>query len=374
VYFSILPFLFYLSYCGTIAPTYHRISKTSNKPHNTFTIPQSILDSDMKVPSFFLTALLLAASPQKSQGFLSRDMVATACSVGAVCVAASCIKIISTGDMCLVERLGMYNRAMGPGIHVVFHPFERISFQGTLREQVLDVPPQECFTKDNAPLTADAIVYLRINSMKDACYEIFNVMNAVMNLCLTHVREEVGRLTLEESFSSRGELNRALLLSLNDVCKSWGIEITRVEIQRLQPSPEIMRALESQIAADRAKRATILQSEGEKAKLVNEADGRAAAMVANAEARQKSMILASHGEAERQRMEADGIRLAIETLASAISGEGGSRSEAIKDSLKFLMQKQYLETQGKFASSDGTRVLMFPSQENLPVNIHSLIQ
>jgi len=199
-------------------------------------------------------------------------------------------------------------------------------------------------------------------------------MNAVLNLCLTHVREEVGRLTLEESFSSRGELNKALLLSLNAVCKKWGIEITRVEIQHLQPSPEIMKALESQIAADRKKRAAILQSEGEKAKLINEADGRAAARIADAEARQKSMVLASHGEAERQRLEAEGIRVAIETIANAIAEEGHSRSEAIQDSLRFLMHKQYLETQGKFASSDGTRVLMFPSQENLPVNVHSLIQ
>lgn len=328
----------------------------------------------MKNSSIFLPVYLLIASLQPSQSFLNREIAATACSIGAVCIAASCIKIISTGDMCLVERLGKYNRQLKPGINFLFCPFEKISFQGTLREQVLDVPPQECFTFDNAPLTADAIVFLRIVNMNDACYEVFNVMNAVLNLCLTHVREEVGRLTLEESFSSRGELNKALLLSLNKVCKNWGVEITRVEIQHLQPSAEIMRALESQIAADRKKRAAILQSEGEKLKLINEADGRAAARIADAEARQKSMILASHGEAERQRVEAEGIRVGIETIAKAIAGEGHSRAQAVKDSLHFLMHKQYLETQGKFASSDGTRVLMFPSQENLPVNIHSLVQ
>ncbi len=95
---------------------------------------------------------------------------------------------------------------------------ERISFQDTLREQILDVPPQECFTLDNAPLTADAIVYMKITNMKDACYEVSNVKNAILNLFLTNVREEVGRLTLEESFSSRGSLNRRLVQTLNSIC------------------------------------------------------------------------------------------------------------------------------------------------------------
>ena len=120
--------------------------------------------------------------------------------------------------------------------------------------------------------------------MHDACYKVFNVKNAVKNLCLTRVREEIGSITLEEAFSSRSALNKSLLHSLNDVCMDWGIQITRVEIQHLQPSQEILRALESQIAADRQKRASILQSEGEKSKLINEAEGRAAALVKDAEA------------------------------------------------------------------------------------------
>lgn len=210
--------------------------------------------------------------------------------------------------------------------------------------------------------------------MKDACYEVFNVKNAVLNLCLTHVREEIGHLTLEEAFSSRNELNKSLLQSLNSVSSKWGIEITRVEIQHLEPSHDIKRALESQISADRKKRAAILQSEGEKMKLINEAEGRAQAMLTDAEAKKQSIIMASHAEAERQRLEAEGIRLAIETLANVIAVDGQPRDIAIKESLQFLGLVRYLETQGKFASSDGTKVLMFPSQENLPVNVHSLLQ
>ena len=136
----------------------------------------------------------------------------------------------------------------------------------------------------------------------------------------------------------------------------------------------ILWALESQISADRKKRAAILQSEGEKTKLINEAEGRAQAMLADAESTKQSIILASHAEAERQRLEADGIRLAIETLANAIAADGQPRNKAIKESLQFLGLVRYLETQGKFASSDSTKVLMFPSQDNLPLNVHSIMQ
>ena len=322
-----------------------------------------------------LRALFLVLFSQLwlSQAYLPKETI-TACCVGAAVGVASCLKVISTGDECLVERLGKYNRSLGPGIHFISKPFETVSFKDTLKEQILDVPPQECFTADNAQLTADAIVYLLIVNMKYACYEVFNVKNAVLNLCLTHVREEIGHLTLEESFSSRGELNKALLESLNHVSKGWGIEITRVEIQSLEPSYDIKRALESQISADRKKRAAILQSEGEKTKLINEAEGRAQAMLADAEATKQSIILASHAEAERQRLEADGIRLAIETLANAIAADGQPRNKAIKESLQFLGLVRYLETQGKFASSDSTKVLMFPSQDNLPLNVHSIMQ
>ena len=321
---------------------------------------------------FLLFALQMVLLPPSS-AFLSKEHITGACTVGAF-YAASCLKIISTGDECLIERLGKYDRAIGPGIHFIFRPFEKISFSDTLREQILDVPPQECFTSDNAPISADAIVYLRIVNMKDACYEVFDVKNAVLNLCLTHIREEIGLLTLEETFSSRGELNQSLLSSLNGVCRTWGIQITRVEIQHLEPSPDIKRSLESQISADRKKRAAILQSEGEKSKLINEAEGRAQAMLADAEAKKQSIILASHAEAERQRLEADGIKVALETLSDEMVKDGRPRVEAVRQSLQFLGLVRYLETQAKFASSDNTKVLMFPSRDDLPINVHSLIQ
>ena len=216
--------------------------------------------------------------------------------------------------------------------------------------------------------------------MKDACYQVDNVKNAVLNLCLTNVREEVGRLTLEESFSSRGQLNRALVRTLNEICQRWGVEITRVEIQHLEPSIEILRSMELQISAERKKRAAILQSEGEKMKLINEAQGRAGALLSDAEARKKQTILAAEAEAERQKLEAEGIYAAIQSIAAAIASAGGTyrkqnglpSESAVKDALQLLAWVRYMETQAKFASSDGTKVLMFPTKDSIPLTYEGL--
>ncbi len=216
--------------------------------------------------------------------------------------------------------------------------------------------------------------------MKDACYKVANVRSAVLNLCLTNVRQEVGRLTLEESFSSRGQLNKALVKTLNEICQGWGVEITRVEIQHLEPSREILRSMELQISAERKKRAAILQSEGEKMKLINEAQGRAGALLSDAEARKKQIILAAEAEAERQKLEAQGMNLAIQSVATAIANTGGSyrnqngrpSENAVKDALQLLTLVRYLETQGKFASSDATKVLMFPTKDSIPLTYEGL--
>ncbi len=318
-----------------------------------------------------LLLLSLAISLQRVEPFwrnngiesiIHPQVIVGSCIIGAYCVAA-CVKVISTGDQCTVERLGKFHRKMDPGINFMLPVLERISFRDTLREQVLDVPPQECFTLDNAPITADAIVYIRIIDMKDACYKVANVKNAVLNLCLTNLREEIGRLTLEESFSSRGTLNRALVTKLNHICQDWGVEITRIEIQHLEPSPEILRSMELQMSAERKKRAAILQSEGEKMKLINEAEGRAGALLADAEARKKSTILHSQAEAERQQIEAEGVKLAIEKIAAAIALNGQPSQNAVKDALQLLTFVRYMETQGKFAASGGTKVLMFPTKD-----------
>jgi len=317
----------------------------------------------------------------------NKKTVGACVAAGTTFLAPNFLKIVTTGDECLVERFGKFHRRLGPGWHLVFRPFESVSFHATTREQVLDVPPQQCYTLDNAPLKADAVVYLRIISMEMARYQVQDMANAILNLCLTQLREEVGKLTLDESFSSRERINNALLRDLNGVCRTWGVEITRVEIQNLEPSPDILAAMELQMAAERRKRASILKSEGERITLINEAEGRASAKLADAGAKGDGVVLAANAEKERQRIEAEGLKIAIETVAAAIGkgmvggDDGGdakrghgplSQRESIGKAMEFLALIRYMETQAKFASGNGTKVLMFPSKDCLPITYEGL--
>lgn len=261
---------------------------------------------------------------------------------------------------------------------MVLKPFESVSFHVTTREQVLDVPPQQCYTLDNAPLRADAVVYMRINDVVAARYNVQDVMLAILNLCLTQLREEVGKLTLDESFSSRERINFALLKDLNAVASTWGVEITRVELQNMEPSRDILSAMELQMAAERKKRAAILRSEGERETFINEAEGRASATIANAEAQKQTVLLRAQAEAERQRLEADGLKTAISILAKTLYDsygdgyQGGREKESVEGAVQFLSLIRYLETQAAFAESDGTKVLMLPSKNSLPLTYGGL--
>jgi len=304
---------------------------------------------------------------------LNRKIIQGAVAFVALKSCASCIKIITSGDEALIERLGKYNRRLGPGLHFIFRPFETVSYEATIREQVLDVPPQQCYTLDNAPIKADAVVFLKVTDIVAARYNVQDVQNAILNLCLTQLREEVGKLTLDESFSSRERINKELLKDLNAVCVQWGVEITRVEIQNLEPSRDILAAMELQMAAERKKRASILKSEGERITSINEAEGEARAATTNAEAEQKVTVLRAKAEAERQRVEAGGLKVAIETVATAIAESSSSTKEsAVEGAVQFLSLIRYLETQSKFSSSNNTKIIMLPSKDSLPLTYGGL--
>ena len=333
--------------------------------------PTSLVDASLFDASY-------ADEPSALSVIFGSKAVRRTCLAATVCcVPLFFLKIITTGDECLVERFGKYNRKLGPGWHLILPPFESISFQATTREQVLDVPPQQCYTLDNAPIRADAVVYLRLTSIEAARYNVEDVRNAILNLCLTQLREEVGKLTLDESFSSRERINKELLKDLNAVANTWGVEITRVELQNMEPSKDILAAMELQMAAERKKRAAILKSEGERMTLINEAEGRASAAVAAAEAQKTTTILKAQAEAERQRIEAEGLKVAINTVARALAssygnGHKGSAKDSVEGAIQFLSLLRYLETQGKFAASDGTKVLMLPSKSVLPMTYGGL--
>jgi len=322
-----------------------------------------------------LLLILLSGCASEAKGAAWADAKAlwTGAAVGVSTVTAGCLvclEKVRTGDQCLIERFGVFNRKLGPGWHLIARPFEGVSMRATLREQVLDVPPQQCYTLDNAPVSADAVIYIRIHDVEAARYQVQNLRQAIMNICLTQLREEIGKLSLDESFSSRERINSALLKDLNEATQPWGVQVTRVEIQNLDPSHDILHSMELQMSAERHKRAAILTSEGERTKLTNEAEGRAKAALADAEAQRQTVILRAQAEAERLRVEAEGFKNSINTISETLRQKGSDN--AVDNAVQMVMMNKYLEAQAKFADSEGTKVLFFPTKDTVPITYEGI--
>mmetsp|Transcript_38261 Transcript_38261/g.92567 ORF Transcript_38261/g.92567 Transcript_38261/m.92567 type:complete len:363 (+) Transcript_38261:320-1408(+) len=275
----------------------------------------------------------------------------------AAAVAVKSIKIVSQGDVAIVERLGKFQKCLDPGLHFIIPIVDRLRITLSQREQVFDIPPQDCISKDNAPLAADAVVYWRVMDPNKAFYSVMNLNLAIQNLVLTQLRAEIGKLTLDETFSAREQINSVLLRDLDIATEPWGIKITRVEVRDIIPNREILGAMEQQMAAERTKRAVVIKSEGELARAVNEAEGAAQSRVIDAKASAEAVRLQAQAKKEKLELEAQGAAQAIEALVEAV---GGDPAEATK----FQLVREYIESQKALAVSENAKVILSPDPFN----------
>ncbi len=249
------------------------------------------------------------------------------------------VKIINQGDEALVERLGRFHTKLTPGLSIVIPYIDQMVFKETIREQVIDIQPQQCITKDNVSLEADAVIYWRIVDMKRTYYAVANVRQAMSNLVLTALRAEIGKLELDQTFASRAEINHALLLELDESTDPWGIKVMRVEVKNIAPSKTVLDSMEQQMAAERRKRAVILNSEGERQSAMNSAEGEAQAQITRAEAAR-----------QQQALQAEGTAMALRTIADTL------RDPKAAEALQFYLTQQYLEVSSKIGSSPSSKV------------------
>jgi regulator of protease activity HflC (stomatin/prohibitin superfamily) len=202
----------------------------------------------------------------------------------------SSVKVTSSSSSKLVERLGKFNRQLTPGLSFVLPGVEKVVSQESLRERVLDIPPQQCITRDNVSIEVDAVVYWQLLEHERAYYAVDNLKAAMVNMVLTQIRAEMGKLDLDQTFTTRSEVNEVLLRELDDATDPWGVKVTRVELRDIQPTAGVQQAMEQQMTAEREKRAAILRSEGERESQVNAARGRAEALVLDAKAKQEPWV------------------------------------------------------------------------------------
>ncbi|MFM7470635.1 MAG: paraslipin [Nodosilinea sp. LVE1205-7] len=293
-------------------------------------------------------------------------------------VAAKSVRIINQSDEALVETLGKYTgKKLTPGLNFIVPFLDNVVFKQTIRERVLDIPPQQCITRDNVSITVDAVVYWQIVDLEKAYYKVENLQSAMVNLVLTQIRAEMGKLELDETFTARSEINETLLRELDISTDPWGVKVTRVELRDIVPSKAVQESMELQMAAERKKRAAVLTSEGEREAAVNSARGRAESAVLDAEARQKAAILDAEAAQKTILLKAEAFK-----QEQVLRAQGTSESMAIiahslatdpdrKAALEFLIAQHYLEMGLKIGSSESSKV-MFMDPRSIPATLEGL--
>ncbi|ACB52954.1 putative Band 7 protein [Crocosphaera subtropica ATCC 51142] len=269
------------------------------------------------------------------------------------------VKIVNEKNEYLVERLGSYNKKLTPGLNFIVPFIDRVVYKETIREKVIDIPPQSCITKDNVSITVDAVVYWRIMDMEKAYYKVESLQTAMVNLVLTQIRSEIGKLELDQTFTARTEINEILLRELDIATDPWGVKVTRVELRDIMPSKAVQDSMELQMAAERKKRAAILTSEGERDSAINSAQGKAESRILEAEAQKKAEILQAEAERQQQILKAEAIAKAIDILTEKLKTDPNAR-----EALQFLLAQNYLDMGIKIGSSDSSKV-MFMDPRNI---------
>lgn len=229
---------------------------------------------------------------------------------------ASNIRIVPQANAYVIERLGAYNGTWQVGLHIKIPLIDKIARKVSLKEHVIDFPPQPVITKDNVTMEIDTVIYFQITDPKLYAYGVANPMSAIENLTATTLRNIIGDLELDQTLTSREHINTKIRIILDEATDPWGIKINRVEVKNIIPPKDIQTAMEKQMRAERERREAILRAEGEKKSAILIAEGKKEAVILEAEAAKESAIREAEGQSTAIRMvqqaNADSIRMLVE--------------------------------------------------------------
>ena len=259
--------------------------------------------------------------------------------------------IVEMREKVIVERFGEYHDTLDPGFHFVIPFVDRVAYRHETREQVLDVPHQKCITKDNIEVEVDGIVYLKVMDAYKASYGINDYRLAAVNLAQTTMRSEVGKITLDDTFSERDAMNEAIVEELDEASDPWGVKVLRYELKDIQPSQDIVLTMEQQMEAERDKRAEITTSSGDRDAQINTSEGEREASILMSEGRRQQRINEAEGEARETELLAEATANGIERVADAVAQPGGSLA------VKMRLTEQFVDRLGEVVESANVSVL-----------------
>ena len=266
-----------------------------------------------------------------------------------VIIALKSFKVVRQSEVFIIERLGKFHKIADAGLTIIVPFIDRVRSVVSLKEQTMDIPPQGVITEDNVTITIDNVVFYQITDPAKAVYEIQSLKKGIEYLAQTTIRDIVGKMNLDSTFSSRDLINNQLRITLDEATDKWGCKVNRVEIKDIRPPEDIKDAMEKQMNAERNKRAAILQAEGEKQAAITIAEGQKEAAILEAEADREARIRRAAGEAE-----------AIREVAKAKAKEIEMVYESIKKSNPDdkLVQLKSLEALEKVADGEANKVFI----------------
>jgi regulator of protease activity HflC (stomatin/prohibitin superfamily) len=273
--------------------------------------------------------------------------------------AASGIKIVRPYQKGIVEQLGRYKATVGPGLKLIIPVIQSLT-RVDMREQVVDVPPQEVITKDNVTVTVDAVIYYEPTDPQRLIYNVANFLMAITKLAQTNLRNVIGDMSLDNALTSRDNVNVTMRQVLDDATDKWGVRVVRVEIQRIDPPLDVMNAMHEQMKAERTRRAVVLEADGTREAAITRAEGNKQAVILGAEAVKQESILEAEGKADAIRAVADAERYRQMTVAEGEAEAVRSVFGAIHDGnpTPDLLAVKYLEALGTIADGRATKIFL----------------
>lgn len=274
-------------------------------------------------------------------------------------IVASTVKVVRPYQRGIIEQLGKYKQTVDPGLRMII-PFAQTMRLVDMREQVVDVPPQEVITSDNVVVSVDAVIYYEPSDPQRLIYNVANFLLAITKLAQTNLRNLIGDMELDSALTSRDSINLALRQILDDATDKWGVRVARVEIQRIDPPPDVMAAMHEQMKAERTRRAVVTTADGQREAAIAQAEGLKQANILEAEGHKQKAILDAQGQAEATRQVADAEKYRQLTVAAGQAEAVRSVYGAIHDGnpTPDLLAVKYLEALQGIANGRATKIFL----------------
>jgi regulator of protease activity HflC (stomatin/prohibitin superfamily) len=251
----------------------------------------------------------------------------------------------------VVERLGTYNGTLGAGFHILTPFVDVIRYRHSLKEQTYDIPEQVCITRDNVQVGVDGVLYLKVLNPERASYGITDYRFAIVQLCQTTLRSEIGKIDLDKTFEERATINTQVVNEVDKASEAWGVKVLRYEIKNITPPQDILAAMEKQMRAEREKRAIVLTSEGVRDAAINKAEGEKQQVIKASEARKQQQINEAEGQGSAIMTVANATGSGIRQVAEAILAPGGF------EAVQLRVAEQYINQFGNLAKQGNTLIV-----------------